>query len=374
MPDLYDATREVLLTTLQIPSAAGREADLAAWVREHLAGLGLSVETDDCHERIGGNCGNLLVRIPGTVDAPAIFFNSHLDTVEPTDGLTLVIDGDEVRTDGTTILGGDDKTGVAAILVGVAAALEAGLPRPPIEVLFTVQEETGLCGAKALDPAWLTARRGFVLDHGVPVGELVVSAPSQTSHEIVFRGRASHAGVAPEEGLNAIAVAAAAIGGVRQGRLDDETTCNIGVISGGRATNIVPDECRLQAEVRSRDAAKLEAQVAHLRAVCEQTAAEWGAGLEFGRTDVYEAFRIARDEPVAQIAEAAVRAAGLEPSWVEGGGGSDANIFCAAGLRCLIVSCGERDVHTHQEWCKVSDVAAAARLVYELVGAAAQAG
>ncbi|MBI5833190.1 MAG: M20/M25/M40 family metallo-hydrolase [Armatimonadetes bacterium] len=366
-----DRVRQTLVQLFETPSYARAEAGVAAVVSARLAELGLAVESDDCHLRIGGDCGNLLSRVPGTADGPTLLFNSHLDTVEPTDGLRLTIEEDAIRTDGTTVLGGDDKAGVAAILCGVEAVLRAGLPHPPLELLFTVQEEIGLFGAKAVDPAWLAAKVGFVLDHGVPVGQMVVSAPSQTTHEIVFRGRAAHAGVEPEKGINAIACAADAIGRLHQGRIDHETTCNVGVISGGRATNIVPEECRLKAEVRSRDQAKLEAQVAHLRECCEAAAEAFGCELRFGREEAYRAFRIDPDEPVGRLAAAGVRAAGLEPAWADGGGGSDANVFCAAGPRCVVMACGEREVHTHREYVLVSDVVAAARVVAGIITAAA---
>jgi tripeptide aminopeptidase len=366
--------RRTLLDLLLTPSFAKEERRVAELVRGRLEALGLRVECDDCHHTIGGDAGNLLCRVPGTVAAPTILLNSHLDTVDRTDGLTLVEDGDVVRTDGTTILGGDDKTGVAAILCGLEAALAAGVPRPPLEVLFTVQEEIGLCGAKALTPGWLQATLGFVFDHGVPMGELCVSAPGQTSHEIIFLGRAAHAGVEPEKGINAIACAASAINRTLQGRIDGETTCNIGVIQGGRATNIVPERCDVKAECRSRDRAKLHDRVAHLRGACEDAAAEFGCGLEFTTREAYRGFRIDRDEPVARLAQAAIEAAGLAPSWVDGGGGSDANIFNAAGIRCVVMPCGERDVHTKSEHVYVRDVVDAARVVANLIAAAAAGG
>lgn len=369
-----ERVESTLVALLQTPSYAGEEAAVADWVQARLESLGFSVTRDDCHQRLGGDTGNLLARLPGTVDAPALFFNSHLDTVERTDGLTLVFDGDVLRTDGTTILGGDDKAGVAAILCGVEAALADGGPHPPLELVFTVQEEVGLCGAKAFDTSQLTAAFGFVYDHGVPLGEVCVAAPSQTSHTLTFTGRAAHAGVEPEKGVNAIACAAHAISRVRQGRLDFETTCNLGQIRGGSATNIVPAQCAIEAEVRSRHPGKLEAQVEHLRVTCEESAAQFGCEFEFTRREAYQAFRIEPDEPVARLAAAALSAAGLPVTWADGGGGSDANVWNAAGLRCVILSCGERAVHTHAEHLHISDVVAAAEGVAHLVALGAASG
>jgi tripeptide aminopeptidase len=363
--------QQTLVDLFTTPSYAKEERAVADLVTARLAAFGLSVERDDPPPG-GGEVGNLLCRVPGTVDAPAIMLNSHLDTVEPTYGLKLIIEDGVIRTDDTTILGGDDKAGVTAILCGLEAVLADGRPHGPLEILFTVQEEIGLWGAKAFDCGRLSAKMGFVFDHGVPPGELCVSAPSQTSHDIAFFGRASHAGVAPEQGINAIACAAEAITNLHQGRIDFETTCNVGVISGGRATNIIADECRLQAEVRSRDQGKLDAHVAHLRETCQAAAAARGCRLEFGTREAYRAFRIDPEEPAARLAARAVRAAGFPATHADGGGGSDANIFNAAGVRCLVMACGERDPHTHGESVHVADVVDAARIVAQLMVLAPQ--
>jgi tripeptide aminopeptidase len=205
------------------------------------------------------------------------------------------------------------------------------------------------------------------------MGEMTISAPSQTSHVAVFHGKAAHAGMEPENGINAIACAADAIGRIQQGRIDHETTCNVGVIEGGRATNIISEKCTFKAEVRSRDQAKLERHVAHVKAACEAAAAERGCRLEFETREAYRSFRIDPEEPVARLATAAVEAAGLQPSYAEGGGGSDANVFNAAGLRCILMACGERDPHTTRESVHVADVVTAARVVSQIVALGAEA-
>ncbi len=367
-----ESLRQTLTELLTTPSYSGEEAAVAALVEARLKALGCAVWRDEAGATFGGQCGNVIARLAGTVAAEPIFFNAHLDTVQRTDGLQLVAEGDRLRTDGTTILGADDKTGVTAILEGLAAVVASGAARPPIEVVFTVGEENGLHGARALDLARLEATLGFVFDGGTPIGELTVSAPTQASQTIVVHGQAAHAGVEPEQGINAIACAAAAIAHCRQGRLDHETTANIGVIEGGQATNIVADCCRLRSEARSRDTAKLAAQVAHFREQFEAAAAAFGARLEFGSRTAYEAFRIDPEEPVARIAAAAVTAAGLAPSFVDGGGGSDANVFNAGGKRCILMPCGEQAPHTTAEAVDLADVAAAARVVAEIVHQAAE--
>ncbi len=370
---MIDAHRveSTLLRLLRTPSATGEEREVADLVRARLETLGATVDEDGAAAAVGGNCGNLIARLPGTVEAPAIFLNAHLDTVQRTDGLEPVVEHGLVRSGGATILGADDKAGVTAIVEGVAAAVAAGWPRPPLEIVFTVAEETGLHGARALDLSGLTATRGFVFDGGTPLGEMTVSAPTQTNLAIALHGVAAHAGVEPENGVNAIACAATAITRCRQGRIDHETTCNLGVIEGGRATNIVPDLCRIKAEARSRDTDKLARQVHHVRDCFETAAAEFGCRLELVERESYRGFRIQPDEPVARMATEAVRAAGLAPSFADGGGGSDANIFNAGGLRCILMACGERDPHTTRESVAVADVVAAARVVAELLRLAA---
>lgn len=357
----------LLLELLATPSYAGEETAVAAIVERRLCELGFTVERDNASIDIGGACDNLIARLPGTTDAPALFLNAHLDTVGRTDGLTPVLRDGIIQTNGQTVLGGDDKTGVTAILEGVAAALAAGVPRPPLELVFTVQEETGLHGARVLELGQFAAPFGFVFDGGVPLGRMTISAPYHAHQTITLHGRASHAGVAPEEGCSAIVCAGHAVAGLQVGRIDDETTCNLGTVAGGTARNIVPDRCVIESEIRSRDAAKLERVAQHFLHAFERAADDFGCRIEFEHRVLYDGFRIDPDEPVARLARAAVEAAGLAPSFVDGGGGSDANVFCAKGLRCILMPCGQQQPHTPDEHCAVADVAAAARVVAELV-------
>lgn len=369
-----EGVRTTLLKLLSTPSYAGEETAVAAMVCDWLTLLGCEVTRDRAGTTFGGACGNVIARLPGTVDAPAILFNAHLDTVGRTEGLEPVVDNGLVRTNGETVLGSDDKAGVTAILEGVALAVAERVPRPPLEIVFTVAEETGLHGARALDLSQFDAELGFVFDGGTPLGALTVSAPTHALQAIRVIGKAAHAGVEPELGVNAIRCAAVAIAKADQGRLDHETTANIGVISGGSATNIVSEVCELKAEVRSRDEAKLERQVAHFRRVFEEATEASGCTLEFSSRTAYQGFRIDQGEPVAQLAAQAVQAAGLAVEFVEGGGGSDANVFNAAGLRCILMPCGQRDPHTSAESVAIEDVATAATVVAQLIRLAVEAG
>ena len=237
-----------------IPSPPGRERGVADRVLDYLAALGLDAVEDDTGAAINGDTGNILVKIEPTSDAGSpIFLCSHLDTVQPEDVIKPVIDNGYVRNEANTILGADNKAAVAVMLDAVRAVLAQGRAHAGIELLFTPKEETGCDGAKAFDTGRFTARTGFVFDHAAPVGDIVQRAPFQTTLDVTFVGRKAHAGIAPEEGRSAIAAAAKAVSELRLGRLDAQTTSNVGLISGGTARNIVPDHCELVAEARSLD-------------------------------------------------------------------------------------------------------------------------
>ena len=235
------------------------EAAASLIARDVLQSLGFECRHDDAGEKVGGEIGNLIAFKKGTVPgAPAIFFSSHFDTVEPTPGLEPIIDGDIIRSDGKTIVGADDKCGVAPILEAMRLLQEQSIPHGDIQLLLTICEEIGLVGASHMDPADIRAQYGFVLDSGPPVGSLVYSAPTQDIFEVWIHGKPSHAGALPEDGISAIAVAAKAIARMKLGRIGPETTANVGIINGGNATNIIPAEVYLKCEARSRNQAKLD--------------------------------------------------------------------------------------------------------------------
>jgi len=360
-----------LLELLQIPSYSAEERDIADHLTGVLQSMGAEVSEDATADVIGGTAGNLLATLPGNVDAPPIFLNAHIDTVQPTRGLKLVLGDGFVRSDGTTILGADDKAGVTAILEGVKAVLASGAPCPPLELVFTVSEETGLEGAKEFDMSRLRAAHGFVFDGGSDLGELTVSAPHLHRYKIEIEGLAAHAGVEPDNGRNAIAAAAFGIVAVSQGRVDDRTTCNLGKIEGGQATNIIAPSCSIDAEIRSRELPRLREHEAHVRSCFEQAAYRTGCTVTMEQVEASPGFVVADDEPVLQLALEAMRRVGQTPHVRHGLGGSDANIFNAAGKRCVLLPCGERDPHTNRESVRVDDVLTAAEMVVQLIGLAA---
>ena len=360
--------RETFVELVQIDAASRREGPMVRRLRAILEPLGAELVIDDAGQRLGGEVGNLIARFPGTVEAPPLLFSAHLDTIESTGALRIREPEPGVLTsDGTTILGADDRAGVAAIVEMIRAVLETDIPRPTLELVFPIAEEIGVMGSMVMDYRLLTAQVGFVADSSGPVGHIVTRAPAQQHLQITVHGRAAHAGMAPEDGINAIAVAARALAGMRQGRIDAETTANIGKIAGGKATNIVADTVELEGEARSRDPRKLAEQVTHMRWCFEEAAREAGATVDIVVTDVYPSFNLADDHPAVHLASRALGEIGLPPLITATGGGSDANFFNAHGIASVILSTGYEHPHGHNETLYVDQLGQLAEWLYEIV-------
>lgn len=335
------------LELVRIPSPSGREREVAQAVKAKILAMGLTVLEDEAGKGFGGEQGNLIVKVPGNLEGvPPILLNAHLDTVLPCENVNPIVEGDKVRSDGRTILGADNKAGVCVLLELLRVLNEDDIQHGPLEIVFTVAEETGLHGAKHLDYSLISAEIGFVLDSGPPVNKVIVQAPSQKNLRAIVRGKSAHAGVSPEKGINAIQLAARAIASMRLGRIDQETTANIGVIRGGLATNIVPEEVEILGEARSQDARKLEEQIAHMVSLIEKEAQKGGGKAEIEVTDVYRSFRITEDDLPSKVLKAALAEMGLKPQWEATGGGSDANIFNEHGIKCVLICCGEESPHS----------------------------
>lgn len=344
-----------------------RERLLADKLKERLAELGFFVLEDHAGERIGGTAGNIFARLPGTCDGMPVLFSCHLDRVTPGNGVKPRIDGGYIVSDGTTVLGADDAAGLAAILEGVRSLQEQKLSHPPIELVFTVAEELGLLGSPHFDLGQVSAPYAFVLDAGGPVGEIVVQAPEQVKIRAVFHGRKAHAGFAPEEGISAIQMAAAAVGRMKLLRIDPETTANIGTIMASFPTNIVPDRCELEAEARSLAPDKLRAQADSMREAMEAAAANFGGMVEITEAQCYQAYHLPKDAPVAAHAARAAQRIGVPVRLKATGGGSDANIFNSKGFPSIVLSCGYESVHTTGERMPIEQLALLARWVVELI-------
>ncbi len=362
------------LALVQISSPSRREAAVAGRLIPALEALGAQVEVDEAGHRVGGDTGNVLARVPGTAPAAEpLLLCAHMDTVVPCQNIRPVVQGDIVRTDGTTVLGGDDKAGIVASLEAVRVVQERRIPHGPVDLLFTVCEEVGLLGARHFDARRLRARRGLVLDCD-GVDELITRAPAASTFTAVVHGLEAHAGVCPELGISAIQVAAQAIAGMRLGRLDEETTANLGVIEGGLATNIVPNRVTVRGEARSRDVRKLEAQTEHMRRCFEEAAARHrvvvDGQLRQARAEVrveraYDRLELGDEAPIVRLMTAAARRIGRPFRTRATGGGCDANVFAGHGLEVANLGCGMRAIHTVSEWVDLKDVAATAEMLVE---------
>ncbi|MGQ9512694.1 M20/M25/M40 family metallo-hydrolase [Thermodesulfitimonas sp.] len=359
------------LELVRIDSVSGRERRLSELLKDRLADLGLTVTEDGAGGGKEG-AGNVIAHLPGRVSGPHLLFCAHMDTVEPGVGIEPVVGADGIiRAARETILAADDKAGITAILEALRWVVAAKPEHPPLTVVFTVCEETGLLGAKALD-ASLRADLGFVLDATGRPGEVVVRAPSQDKITATVYGRAAHAGVNPEAGINAIYVAARAIAAMPLGRIDPETTANIGIISGGKAVNIVPDNVYLEGEVRSLKSARRAEHTALLCRILEETAREAGARAEVQVELLYEGFDLGASEPVVRIVQEAARRCGLQPVLTQTGGGSDANIFNARGIPTVNLATGMEKVHTTEEQIAVTDLVNLARLAIAIISCAGE--
>ena len=355
------------LELVQIDSAPKDERRIADVLLTKLRSLGLTVTEDDSGEKIGGTAGNILGILEGQKAAPALLFCAHMDRVRPGFGIKPQLKDGVIRSDGTTILAADDVAGIVAILEALRIIKEQKLPHGRIEILFTVAEEGGLFGAKSLDASTLQGKAGFFLDGGGPVGTIVVQAPAQKGLQATIHGKAAHAGVAPENGISAILVAAHAITQMKLGRIDSETTSNIGVIQGGAATNIIPDLVELKGEARSLDNDKLDQQMNHMVDVINTTCAEHGVTADINVSHSYSAFGLSQDDYVVKLAVDAAKAMGLAPRLESTGGGSDANIINGYGIPSIVLGMGYTDVHTTKEAIAVEQMAAAAKYVLSII-------
>lgn len=348
------------------------EAAASLIARDILADLGFECKYDDAGEQVGGDIGNLIAFKKGTVTgAPGIFFSSHFDTVEPTPGLEPIIDGDIIHSDGKTIVGADDKCGVAPILEAMRVITEQNIPHGDIQLLLTICEEIGLVGAAHMHPEDIRVKYGYVLDSGPPVGSFIYSAPTQDIFEVWIHGKAAHAGAQPEDGISAIAVAAKAIARMKLGRVGPETTANVGIISGGNATNIIPAQVYLKCEARSRTQAKLDKQREHMIACFREEAEAVGATVEVENRTAYVTYELGMDDPVLSIGLEACERIGLESHLRVTGGGADANIFNRFGFPTTVLGCGMVNIHRHDEYVRISDMVKSAQLVVSIVQTAA---
>ena len=368
--------KNLLLELVRIDSVSREERDVAERIKQICEEMGAEVFIDDAGEKVGGNTGNVIARFPGTISgAEPIMMSAHMDTVVPGKGVRPIVEGDIIRTDGTTVLGGDDKSGVSVIIEVIRCLREQNIPHAPIDAVFSICEEVGLLGAKHLDMSKVRARYGIVFDSDDP-GFLFTKGPSANHFEFRIYGLESHAGVAPEDGISAIRIAAEAISRMKLFRIDDETTANIGVIRGGEATNIITNLVTLKGEARSHDDEKLEAQTAHMIKCLEDAAAGYEvtvegvttkARVESEVTREYYSMDVSDDSRVVKLVKEAAARMGLKVETMASGGGCDANIFNKRGIECANLGTGMRAIHTVKEWLDVKDMYASAEMTLEIM-------
>jgi len=349
---------DLFLELAAVPSPSGEERAVADRVIGYLRDCGLEADEDGAGATIGSTMGNVFVRLEPTTEGEPLFLCAHLDTVPPTDAVEPVVEDGIVRNAKPTILGSDNKAAVAAMLEATRRLLAENRRHAGLELLFTPKEEVGLLGAYAFDHTRLEARTGYVYDQAAAIGEVILGAPSAHQLEITFHGRAAHAGMYPEEGRSAIAAAARAVADLRLGRIDEETSANVGTIQGGVARNIVPARCTFSAEARSHDERKLAEVVQEMLEACAFAASLTGCEVETRVDAGYKGYRFRKEDEPVRLARAALERTGHELVYSLCGGGADANVFNLRGLACVNLSNGMADIHSPDEHIAVADLEA----------------
>lgn len=350
---------------IKTDSESGNEKQIADLLTGQLEQLGFNVTKLPVSDKIS-NAYNIYARLEGKLQ-DSILLGCHMDTVKPGINIEPWIDDGIIRSKGDTVLGGDDKSGIASIFEAIHQIREAEIPHKTIEIAFTVHEEGGLIGSKNYDTCHITSKQAIVLDTGGPIGTIVTAAPGQQKITAHIKGRSAHAGLAPEEGISAIQVAADAISKMKLLRIDDETTANIGTVHGGMATNIVMPEITVATEARSLNNDKLNQQVEHMISTFEESARLFGAEVEIESTRAYDAFVLPEDHPHIQRIKQSFNNCGILPKTKQSGGGSDANNFNQAGITTVNLSTGMAKVHTTEEFIAIKDMLLVTEFLIDLL-------
>lgn len=352
---------------VQISSLSLNEKNFAEYLSNKLRAMGLDVYIDNAGEKCNGNTGNIIARLKGNTTAPSIILSAHMDTVVPGENIKPQIRDGVIYSDGTTILGSDDKAGIAAILEAVRYVQENNLKHGDLELVFFIAEEGGLFGSKHLDYTRVNSKLAFVLDSGGDVGEVIVQGPAQMKVIAEIKGKAAHAGVAPENGISAIQVAARAIDSMKLLRIDHETTANVGSITGGTATNIVCDCVHVKLEARSLNSDKLQAQVDHMVDCINKACKDYNTTCDLEVQHNYPAFTIDKDSEIAQLITKAMNRIGATASLKSTGGGSDTNVLNGNGIAAVTLAIGMSNVHTTSEYIAIESLVKSAEMVAAII-------
>ncbi|MCK8059258.1 MULTISPECIES: M20/M25/M40 family metallo-hydrolase [unclassified Fusibacter] len=352
---------------VRIDSETGNEKPVADYIEPVLERLGFSVSYDKANLSFPSNTGNLIAKYGDTKSQRTLLLSSHMDTVRPGIGIRPEIKDGYIVSDGTTVLGSDDKAGIAAILEAIEFATENGDAIRPLEIVFCIAEEGGLNGSKFLDYSMIDAKMAVVFDSGGAPGEVIVNGPAQDKIDVVIKGKPAHAGVCPEEGISAIQIAASAINRMNLLRIDEDTTANVGTITGGQATNIVCPEVIIKAEARSQKNDKLNHQTAHMVECFEQAAEEFGAVAEINIERAYDAFEVSMESEIVKEVAKAIEAIGAKAHYKGTGGGSDTNNYNKKGIEAVNLGVGMEKVHTLDERISIENLTKTAQLAYQLI-------
>ena len=349
---------DLFLELVRIDSESGQEQEIRKYLQIKLKKLGLTTKIDDS--------GNLYGYLKSTEKhQKTILLSAHMDTVKPGKGIIPLIKGDKIISEGQTVLGGDDKSGIAEILEVLSVIRENKFKHPALLVLFTVEEEIGVQGSRNIRK--FRADYGFVMDTDGPIGTVVIAAPTHEKLIVRVTGKAAHAGIEPQKGINAIIAASKAISNMKLGKIDEETTANIGIIEGGKATNIVPDEVTIYAEARSLNKNKLKKQLEHMKDTLKKHCTAFGAGVKFIQTREYESYDVSDNQQILKVCKKAALQCKIKLKLNKSCGGSDANFFNRHGVPCVVLSSGMDKVHTTREQIKISDMAKAAKFLLAII-------
>lgn len=357
---------------VSIDSETGFEGKIYEVLKKKLLELGLDVKEDQAQKTTGHGANNLICTLHGTKTGTPIFIGTHMDTVLPGKGVKPLIENGYITSDGTTILGSDDKAGIAAILEAIQVMIEEQHEHADVQFIITIGEESGLLGAKALDMSLVHADYGFALDSDGPVGDVVVAAPFQTKFIVDLYGKTAHAGIEPEKGVSAITLAAKAIAKMPLGRIDNDTTANIGSFEGGKATNIVCDYVKVIAETRSLVKEKMDNQIIKMTEAFKDTAMKMGGKAEVHAEFMYPGYKFGSEDAVVQLASKAIEAVGRTPHLLQSGGGSDANVLCGKGIPTINLGVGYENIHTVKEKIAIKELIKTTELVIALVDQAVE--
>ncbi|KMY56214.1 peptidase M20 [Bacillus sp. FJAT-27231] len=363
-----DRLLDLFLELAKINGPSTKEQLVADYLKKTLPELGFTLEFDEAHRNFDGEVGNLIAWREGTDSSiPPLFFSTHMDTVLPTEGLKPVIKDGMIQSDGTTILGADDRAALAAYLEAVRAVIESGVPHGPIEFILTVNEQPGLVGARYMDYSKAKSKRGYIFDSSGDVGQIILKGPYSSRIWMEVEGNAAHIALNAEEGNSAFLIAAAGLSNMKLGAIDEETLANIGIIKGGELTSIIPGSVTVAGEVRSFSKEKLDKQLKHMEEVMQEAAEKSGGSVKVKIEKKYSGFDIAQDDILTQTAEAAAHNIKVNPYLTETLGGADTNVLNENGLTCLTLGLGFQNIHSFRECISVENLTNTGRLSAALI-------